>query len=87
MEHVAARNEESADRGPTDQDPAVAARQALLDARFGPAFADGGHAVARPVIAGAVARDEQLRRVPLANADEPVGSFVPHRSTDRGSAE
>lgn len=87
MEHVAARTSESVDHGPTEQDAAVAARLTLLEARFGAAFADGAAAIARPAITGAVTRDEQLRRVPLANADEPVGSFVPYRSADRGGSE
>lgn len=86
MEHVAARTGESTDHDPADQDAAVAARLALLEARFGAAFADGGLAIARQAIASAVMRDEQLRRVPLANADEPVGSFVPHRAIDPGGA-
>lgn len=86
MQHVAARTAEPTDHDPTDQNAAVTARLALLDARFGAAFADGGITTARQAIVGAVTRDEQLRSVPLANADEPVGSFVPHRATDAGGA-
>lgn len=87
MEHVAARTGETTDdHKSADLDVAIAARLALLDARFGAVFAGDGGAVARQAIAEAISRDEQLRRVPLVNADEPVGSFVPIRSSNRGDA-
>lgn len=75
--------------GPSGEHPAgsraratVEARLALLDARFGATFG-GGLAVARKAIEDAVARDERLRKVPLGNADEPVGPFVPYRLDGR----
>jgi hypothetical protein len=87
MEHVAARKSEPTDQERADREVAIAARLALLEARFGTAFADDGAKVARGAIAEAVQRDEQLRRVELVNADEPVGQFVPYRPVSRGVAE
>jgi hypothetical protein len=62
----------------------VAARLALLQARYGEVFSSEGEAVARAAIEGAVARDARLRRVRLGNADEPVGPFAPARGRREG---
>ena len=82
MEHVAARAGET---GKTVGDEAVvAARLATLQTCFGAAFGEEGLPVAREAIVGGVNRDHILRQVPLGNADEPIGSFVPVRDKSEG---
>ena len=60
----------------------VETRLALLRARYASSFGGGDDEVVRRAVEGAVARDARLRRIQLANADEPVGAFVPFRVAD-----
>ncbi len=86
MEHTAARSGDAGDTAAIHE-AIVAARLAMLEARFGAAFAGEGMAIARRAIAEAVDRERRIRQVPLGNADEPVGSFVPFRADDGGGEE
>jgi hypothetical protein len=62
----------------------VQARLGLLAARFPGMFEGDGQAIARRAIEGAVARDDRLHRVSLANGDEPVNPFVPEVGAAKG---
>ena len=86
MEHVAARSNVLTDQEEADQHAVIVTRMALLQARFGSAFGDDGLAIARGAIEASVKRAAQLRRVPLRNADEPAGGFVPVRASDSGDS-
>ena len=67
-------------------DPAVqrvvAARLDALNARLGDRLRGEDAAAVRRNLARDLAHAEQLRRVPLANADEPDPVFAPFRGGD-----
>jgi len=71
---------------PDAADPAVervvAARLDALNARLGERLAGEDAAAVRRTLARDLAHAEQLRRVSLANADEPDPVFVPFRGGD-----
>lgn len=60
----------------------IDARLAALDARFGERWDEAQRADVRSNLARGFELGEQLRRMPLGNADEPEIVFVPYRGEE-----
>ncbi len=84
MENEAARTGLTDESSASRHNATVDAQLALLRARYGAAFSGDDLGIARASISMATKRAARIRQVPLANADEPVGTFVPYRGDDRG---
>ncbi len=69
------------------RDAVIEARLAAIEATYPERFDDEQRARVRTNLAHALDLATRLRRVPLANSDEPDPTFVPYRATHDREAE